>query len=256
VLSAVGLSAPTVAVDYSADLGAASFAGQNAAAYLAQIEDTEQAPIFVDPTGQVIVLPRYWWQDPAWSITSAATFSDDGSGIAYAGGGLSIDGDTASNDVAVTSTVSGVEAVGRDSAAVSAYGRRSEQIVTQARTDIAAQGVADGVITRFATPRVLVDPWTVTPGVGTSPAWATILGLDIGDRVTVERTPASTGSQSVRSVLLDGVAHETDVGSAVWRVTFRGSPAPTPGGVSDGQYWRLSTSKLGGTTEPKTRLGY
>jgi hypothetical protein len=47
--------------------------------------------------------------------------------------------------------------------------------------------------------------------------------LDIGDRITVERTPQDVGAQIVKNLILEGVKHSITRDN--WVVTFNTSPS-------------------------------
>ena len=79
------------------------------------------------------------------------------------------------------------------------------------------------------------------PVTTTIPAsWATILGLELGDRYTLESTPMAVGSQAAQQALIESI--EWSISDATgWWFTVAGSPVPA-------SFWVLGTSVLDTTT--------
>jgi hypothetical protein len=69
-----------------------------------------------------------------------------------------------------------------------------KDIDTVLTTAMSAASMAAGIVAAYKTPRLRLDPIVVKPEA--DPAnWPTVLGLELGDRVTFQVTPMATGSR-------------------------------------------------------------
>ena len=75
-------------------------------------------------------------------------------------------------------------------------------------------------LAQYKDPKARIDQLTVNPRRSTA-YQSTCVTLDIGDRVTVERTPQDVGSQISKSLIIEGVKHSITRDS--WIVTFNTS---------------------------------
>lgn len=78
---------------------------------------------------------------------------------------------------------------------------------------------------RYASPQIRVASVTINPRRDASFAWPLALAAEIGQVVTVVRTPVqSQPSYSIRSVV-EGVTHSINASEKSWKTTFRLSPS-------------------------------
>ncbi|MGA1346150.1 MAG: hypothetical protein ACO35E_09315 [Ilumatobacteraceae bacterium] len=194
-----------------------------------QAADTELGQTYVDAYGRVHHRSRSsLWRD-ARSQTAQSTFGDTHSGeaIRYAAEGFSLVRDetllrnpvSASRQDGATITVS-------DTAGITKYGQRawaapvsydlSDNVVNDRATFLLQRYKELTTRLEAMTVHVHRDPATLTPVVGRR---------QIGDRITVERTPLGTGNQIVSSVIIEGIAHR--FAPRRWSTTYRASPIET-----------------------------
>lgn len=210
ILNAVGWPAGDRSLSTgSTVLGTYQSTGSTLAA-LQAIADAEQGLLFIDGSGNVVLRDRQWQWTNSSSITSQATFGDSGSETPYAD--IEIDAnhlDYIRNVVTVSYTGSSVTV--KDSTSVSAYGEQSDSV---AATAIPAFG---GYVARQLAAfrlRLRKDAKTripmvkVLPRTKTSTHLPTLLGLELGERVTVKRRPTG-GSGTIDQVCtVQGVSHQ------------------------------------------------
>jgi hypothetical protein len=176
---------------------------------------------------------------------SAATFADDSTAnaVRYSGFGLELDERLIYNLVTVTG-VDDASHTSRNGTSQTTYSKRSYSVQTALPSSNACRDVADLLTTRYATPSTRGRSWTVAPErtlIGSSTlAWATVLGRELGDIVTIKRTPA-TGSAITKTVQITAIEHDVVLPAGRWEVTFSGAPAYTAGS------FRWGTSNWGGT---------
>jgi hypothetical protein len=230
-----------------------------AVAQLRTVADTEQGRLFADPYGRITLHTRTHNVTAARSTSLQATFSDDAAAMTSTGatdipihtGGLRFDYDWRSvvAEATVSSPALPSDVTYADAAAKARYGRLAPQatsIATVARSAGEARLIGQYVVDRSSTARMRSDGWTVSLRRKAA-ALATILGLQVGDRVRLERTPQGVGSQIQQTQFLERIGH-TITGDE-WHVHFAGSPAEPEASTV---YWVLGTSALG----TDTRLHY
>ena len=69
----------------------------------------------------------------------------------------------------------------------------------------------------------------ITPRRDATNLWPQVLGREIGERVTVKRTPLGLNSEIVVDQIIEGIQHQ--FAPKQWATTFRGSPVDP--GVND-----------------------
>jgi len=213
------------------------FNGAQAMNLLRAVEATEQGRLFVSKDGAVTLHHRYYTTEETRGSTIQATFSDDGSDIAYSVGGYDQDVDDVLNAVTV-SLVSGSSSESTNSSSITTYGRKSETINTLLPNLDLALNMAQGVVLQRKDVLTRIRP--VEPAIELTAAnWATVLGLEIGDRIRLEMTPSRTGSQLQQSATVEGVSIEANVSHT--RVSFEASPIPSV------TWFTVGSSTLGGS---------
>jgi hypothetical protein len=174
-----------------------------------------------------------------YTRTVAATFSDNPSGSDIQYEDMTPDYDIARviNDVVATTTIGGTPttALASDSVSVNRFFRRSATINVPLTTLAALQDRANFELTQYAYPFVRFDRMVVRPA-GQPTAWPTLLGLELGSKVTITRTPAQ-GTTIVRTCFVESVEHA--VTRDDWTVTMQLSP-----GEAYTNAWVLDTSAL------------
>jgi len=196
--------------------------GTSVLSHLQMVAATEQGRLFVNKIGELTLHSRYWHQVDTRGNTSQATFSPDGADINYQMLGTRYDDLDVANSVTVSADGIG-SATSTDATSVTAYGLQSRSVSTLLPTIDLCQDMAAGLVYWFKDPQTRTLPLVVMPGAQTA-KWATVLGLEIGDRITVEITPAGTGSQLVLTLLIESLAW--DITAENWVLTIQASPVP------------------------------
>lgn len=212
-----------------------------ALAAIRTIGNTEQGLIFIAKDGDLTMRSRYWQTTDTTGSTSQATFSDDNAvgAIAFRTMSLGVDAETTlRNDVTVNGNDSGISSRYRDDASIYAYGVARETISTCLLSSDLCVSMARAIVERWKDPVTRVPPFTIRPT--TAANLATILALELGDRITVEVTPPGGGSQYAYAMVVDSIAHNITQ-SQVWDVTLAGSP------VDPNTYFVLDVSELDST---------
>jgi len=214
-------------------------AGDSALGHLQLVANTEASRLFVNKAGEVALQPRYWHQTETRGNTSQATFSSDGADINYQALGTRFDDVDVVTSCTVTADGVG-SATSTDATAATAYGLRSRSVSTLLGSIALCQDMADGLVYWWKDPQTRTLPLQVHPGAQTA-KWATCLGLEIGDRITVEITPKNVGTQIVLTLLVESLAWDID--GSDWVLTIQGSPVPSSFLVLDTDV--LDTGRLG-----------
>ncbi len=195
-----------------------SYDGRQLIGALQEVERSEQGRVFVSKSGDLTFHGRYHYAEETRGNTSQATFSDDGAAFGYASFGLTESDENVLNDVTVTN--SAARARSTSSASITTYGRRSETVNTILSSLTQVQDMAGGIVSQRKNQSLRIDAFTVVPPAD----WADLLGLELGDRITVEITPMQTGSQLVQELLLDSI--EWNISDQGWWLTLGASPVP------------------------------
>jgi hypothetical protein len=195
----------------------------SALTYLRDVETAENGYLFLDASGKVTLRDRTW----QWTRTSSGTFSDDGAGLPYSD--ITIDAnnvDVIRNVVSNTYGPNDAYLKVKDDDSVRYYGPSQETLSTPTlESSQTARALAEYWL------RIAKDPSTRVIGLETKPRtnpatmFPVVLALELGDRITVERTPKGLGSQIVQDVVVQGYSH-TISRELEWITSLYLSPAP------------------------------
>ena len=208
-----------------AELGPATFKpGDNALAYLRQIEQTEDGRLFINPDGEIRFVERYWRYLAGNATTVQFTFTDTPGGTGYAEFDLDVDDDLLVN-VARFTRRDGTEQVATNTASVASYGeaelQRNDLLLT---TDAEVLSLAEWTVATQSTPLPRCPKIRVPISRYLGPDATDVLTLDLGHRVQVSRTPQGVGSAITIDLVVDGIRIE--IGNAgIWWEAFV-SPVP------------------------------
>lgn len=201
-------------------LGTYRPASRTAMDYLRELERTEQGLLFFDVDGNLVFQDR----DTRWTATSVATLSDDGAGgaVKYTDAERTSDIDTIRN--VVTATWERGAITRRNTASITSYGEARETIdASVLPTGRAASTLAAYVIRERKDPTARVEQITAPLRISTGDNEAeTLLAVDLGDRVTWERTPVGISPQVAKTLQVQGIGHR--IGVSRWDVTLFTSP--------------------------------
>lgn len=208
--------------------------------YIRNVEGSEDGLAFFAADGDFTFRSRSW----QWLKASEATFSDDGSDLPYAD--IVIDANTVDairNQVAVSfRSTEGYVRVG-DAASVTAYGPSLDSVSAGSLDSAAtARALASYRLRTRKDPRTLVSQLELLPRTAPTTMFPAVLAIEIGDRVTVERTVAGVGAQSVKSVQVRGISERvTAQGEWITRLYL----APAPDFAEDAPYLIVGDSTYG-----------
>lgn len=208
--------------------------GGDALSTMQRTARSEMGRLFVAADGKVVYEPATF----DIGASAAAAFADDSTAnaIRYAGYELELDDRFTFNIVTVTGSGE-LTHTSSDATSVSTYGPLALSVETDLPTSAACRDLADRLLARYATPAVRGSSWQIDPVDDTQMLAA--LALDLGDIVTVRRTPR-VGSAHTATVQLVAISHSaSSSGTAV--ITFAGAPADTAA------RFRWGTSTWGGS---------
>ena len=214
------------AVDWPADrrnldagtsfLGADVFDG-NVLQYLQLVSDaSEQGQIFMNKAGDVQFRSRL---DATPTNTSVTAFADDGTGIPFTLTAVNYGSELLYNE-AIVSSAAGT-AVASNNRSQIAYGITSVSVDTLVDTTAQLQNLADFLVQKYGDPEYRFETISMNLNTMTAPNKATILGLEIGDVISVKFTPNGLGDpieqfgQIIRvNQALDSVRHDVSLSVA------------------------------------------
>lgn len=226
ILDALGIPSGLYSTSTASSSVGAFVGGTDALSYVQSVSRSDQGRLFVNRSGVITFHPK----TTDMGAAAVATFADDStaSSVKYSGFGLEYDDRLIYNDV----TVSGVDAEAKTEnlTSIGSYSRRGLSVRTQLPTDEAARDVAAVHVFRFADPQTRGKSWVVHPqrtlNASSTLGYATVLGRELGDIVTIKRTP-QTGTAIEKTVSVSSIAHTIDIPEGQWDVSFSGVPAYT-----------------------------
>jgi hypothetical protein len=189
---------------------------------LKEVETAEQGRLFMSVDGKIRFIDRNA-EGTGSFITSQATFSDNpGVGeIKYADITLTYDDRYIYNEVTVTQP-NGTFYTESDSTSQGKYFKRTLKIDNFIADDgYYTANTALYRLQQYKDPQMRIDQMTVNARRAVA-YQSPCVTLDIGDRITVERTPQDVGAQIVKTLIVEGVKHSITRDN--WVVTFTTSP--------------------------------
>lgn len=144
---------------------------------------------------------------------------------------------------AASVTASGT-AYSTDLTSISSYGQWPFSATLNTATEVDAQNLADWVVGYYPDPRTRLPTLRVILNSRTETECWTILGREVGDRITITNTPAGW-PDGATELVIEGITHSSgvDVREVSW------STSPVIGAAADatGPWFRIGVSALGGT---------
>lgn len=186
--------------------------------------DTETGQFVMGTNGEIVWKSRHAPLLDANAVTSQATFSDTHSG------GLKCDvidlrrDATLIRNPVIASRRNGVSVKVSDEALIDdKYGDRTWAAPnTEDQKDSAVRDRAMWLLARYKEQGTRLAGLTITPTQDSANLFPVALGLPIGDRVTVNRTPLGMGAAIDVDQILEGVDHAFT--PFTWTTSFVGSP--------------------------------
>lgn len=203
-----------------ATCGDLTYNGRQLITALQELERTEQGRIFAAKDGKITLHGRYYTDEETRGSTSQATFSDDGADFGYRAPFLKVEDDLyVRNDVTVANPAGDNRST--DSTSITTYGPCSETVDTIVSSITQRIDMARGLVVRWKDQAFRIEPFTVKQPTA---LWQTLLGLELGDRVTVEQTPMRIGSQVATASIVDSIKWR--ISNRVWTLQLAVSPVP------------------------------
>lgn len=201
-------------------LGATSLGG-NALTYLQNCARAEAGYLFVAADGTLTFRNRL----SVLNATGAVVFSDDRTaGIPYRDVSLRSSTDLLYTRVTGASETTGTDLESVDAAAGDEFLVRTLPLGSLFNlTDTETQDLLDFHLERYSAPEVRFDTATINVGALTSAQVTQIVGLDLTDVVTVERSPLGVGDAISLTCLIDGIEHS--ITNRSWTVSLSFSNA-------------------------------
>lgn len=210
-------------------VGAYELSGQTVAEYVQQLADTEAGQTYVGPDGVLVHRNRQNLWLEARSQTSQATFGDEHSAatLKYVAEGFELPRDeTRIRNPVSASRSGGITVTKTDAAYVEKYGERGWSAPTS--LDSSDNVIADRAayfLSRYKELGTRLAAMTVAPMSDPTNLWPQVLGRQIGDRITIKRTPLGTGNEISTEQIIEGITHTFT--PRTWKTVYRGSPAET-----------------------------
>lgn len=207
--------------------------------HIQAIAAADPGTFFVDGSGNLVFQDRHH----RYNTASQVTFTDgstSSSRLPYQQLLPSMDVTRVVNEVTVTATPGGVTQTADDGVSQKQNFRRTLALSPPLVTDAAAADLSQYELWLHKTPLLRFDALTVMPQ-GNSSTWPHALGRELGDKVTVERTPATrpavTSETITRQVFIEAIHHTGTPGS--WQTSYQLSPADV-----FGAFFTLDTANL------------
>lgn len=227
ILDAIGWPAGdrTLATGY-ARTQATTLASVSALSHLQQVVGDERGALFIGRDGKVVFQDRYHRLRP--DTPSVMTLGEGGgSERLYADVDFSFDDGRIVNDARVTRT-GGTEQSDTDSTSQTNYYRRAFTAGGLQATDGYAMALAGFMVERYKQPQIRAGAIALDPEADPTAIWPLVLNREIGDRLTVKRTPPGGGGAISQLGSLEGVDMAWTARGGIWtRLAWEVSPGTT-----------------------------
>jgi hypothetical protein len=117
-----------------------------------------------------------------------------------------------------TATLNGTLVTFADQPSTRQYGDRSLSVNQQVIDFDQTNNLGNYLVNQYRQPSLRVAQVTTTP-MSNPTSFSTLLGLDIGDRITVNRRPVGAPAISI-NVMIIGVSHDIEYASGTWTIKF------------------------------------
>jgi hypothetical protein len=229
-------------------VGAIDIDGMDIASAITNIANTEQALLYVDRMGYVVFRPRV---NATLRPILAVLGENTGAGELPYRVTLQLDYDPQyiNNDVQVThvgnipagqTSPSSTLITQKNATSINKYGDHSLQLNSYFGNISQSYNLANYLLSQYSEPLLRVAQIELIPSA--NPAqFATLLALDIGDRVTLNRRPIGAPVISIQ-VMIIGIHHDIEWKTGRWTVRFDLMPASIA--VLQTKTWTLDTAVL------------
>lgn len=197
---------------------------QNVLTEIQNVEATEYGDFYIDASGRATWRQRYARLTDWRSNTVQATFSDvaadvaAGTAIGYARVDRSGDGDLIRNVVSRQNVGGVLQTVTNSTSSAKYLPTPDNKTDLVANSDVQALQTAQWIAWLFGNWEQRIEAIEVFPQRWPSSAWASVLALELLDRVNVVRTPPGVSAITAKS-FVQGIEWSGDPGS--WRLGLR-----------------------------------
>lgn len=189
----------------TSELGADLIEG-NALQYLQLVADaSEQGQVFINKGGDLQFRSRL---DATPTSTTVTAFADDGTGIPFTLTAVNYGSELLFNEAIVTSNAG--TATAANSRSQIAYGISSTSVATLVDSEAQLQNLANFLVEKYGDPEYRFETISMNLNTMTAPNKATVLGLEIGDVISIKFTPNGLGDPIEQFGQIIKVGHELD----------------------------------------------
>lgn len=206
-------------------LGATDIKGKSALTAIRDVATSEGGTFYVAKDGTATYTSR---RTRMQTTTSAVTFGDGTSETPYIDISFDFDPTYVYNDIQITRTGESPVAAA-DATSRSHYGQRSYTAAFGIQSDSETIDAANWLLNNYLAPHTRIRSITVD-ALATTGAWAALLPLEIGSRVTVKRRPFG-GVTITASSFVESIAWNITPTTA--RCTLELSPVPLQALIAD-----------------------
>jgi hypothetical protein len=177
--------------------------GTDAFSYLEQIVQTEQGELFIDKSGNITFLNRNASQG-----TVSLSLADDGTGLSYSDLSIVYGSELLTNQAVVTSVITDFTATASNLESQREFGVRGIELNdTLYAFDADVQFAADYLVNKFSDPELRFESIALSLTNRSEIQRDSILGLEIGNLVSIKFTPNKVGSAINKIAKIIGIEH-------------------------------------------------
>jgi hypothetical protein len=177
--------------------------GTDAFSYLEQIVQTEQGELFIDKSGNITFLNRNASQG-----TISVTLADDGTGLSYSDLSIVYGSELLTNQAVVTSVITDFTATASNLESQKEFGVRGLELNnTLYAFDTDVQFAADYLVNKFSDPELRFESIALSLTNRSEIQRDSILGLEIGNLISIRFTPNKVGSAINKIAKIIGIEH-------------------------------------------------
>lgn len=191
---------------------------QNTLDYLNKIAASEPGAIFIARDGALTFRDRVYGQTPTGIV-----FSDESTGIPFSD--LSVEYGTERLFTTIEVAYNGGTAIAVNAVSELAYGVNVLRVESLLSNETQAQYLADFYANKFGEPLLRVTSLQIPVDGLQGTDLGSVLGLDLGDQVTVRFTPNGIGDPLVQTVVVESIEHNISPGGHDMRLTLSQSLA-------------------------------
>lgn len=195
--------------------------------YLRTIRGSEDGRLHVSCDGQITFWSRKHWQTTTSQLVSQLTLDDQPGGPGYA----QIQVDPADERYVRNSIERGrreydTPITARDATSVRVFGDLpdSKTVLSKYKADILAQ--VNWLLAKYKDPKVRISQITINPRSLPAVLFPAVLGLELGDRITVSRKIANIGAADSRDYWIESISHRVTA-LLEWETTWQLAPVDT-----------------------------